>query len=131
MLGSLRPSRVNGPTLLLALLFTAAPALTQRFPVSRDDIVVALPIDDAHTTVAKAGRAWRKGLRTIIATNSTPSHSMLREGTVHSETWVYYPDDKPPLRALYPGDVRAAVVPFLAHKVCCCALSFFCFVHCT
>ncbi len=92
----------------------------QRSKLTRDDIVVALPIDDAHTVVAKAGRAWRKGIRTIIATNSTPSHALVREGEVHGETWVYYPDDKPPLRALYPGDVRAAVVPFLAHKVCGC-----------
>lgn len=109
----------SGPLMHVhTLLLLAAPlAHTQRFPVSRSDIVVALPIDDAHTAVAKAGRAWRKGMRTIIATNSTPSHSLLREGEVHGETWVHYADDTPPLRALYPGDVRAAVVPFLAHKV--------------
>lgn len=102
----------------------------QRSKLTRDDIVVALPIDDAHTVVAKAGRAWRKGIRTVIATNSTPSHALVREGEVHGETWVYYPDDKPPLRALYPGDVRAAVVPFLAHKVCTCSMSRAALHHC-
>lgn len=41
---------------------------------------------------------------------------MLADGRAHNETWMYYPDDTP-LRSMYAGDSRAALMPFLAHKV--------------
>lgn len=101
----------------LALLQTFCyAAVAQRYPVTRNDIAAAFPIDDAHTTVAKAGRAWRKGIRTVIATNSTPSQADHTDSQRHGEVWTMYPDDNP-LRALYPGDTRAALAPFIAHKL--------------
>lgn len=55
----LRALRSAVPTLLLCCC-CAALAGAQRYPVSRNDLAVAIPVDDAHTTVAKAGRSWRK-----------------------------------------------------------------------
>ena len=57
-----------------------------------------------------------QGTRTLIAANFHPSEAMLADGRAHNETWVYYPDDVP-LRSMYAGDSRAALMPFLAHKV--------------
>lgn len=34
----------------------------KKFPVTRDDMVVAMPVDQAHLTVAHASRVWRKVL---------------------------------------------------------------------
>ena len=31
-----------------------------RFPVSREDLVVALPSDESHLPLVKASRSWRK-----------------------------------------------------------------------
>lgn len=55
-------------------------------------------------------------MRTLIAANFHPSDAMQEEGRAFNETWIYYPDDVP-LRSLYAGDSRAALMPFLAHKV--------------
>ena len=32
----------------------------KKYPVTRDDMVVAMPVDQAHLTVAHASRVWRK-----------------------------------------------------------------------
>ena len=32
----------------------------QKFPLTRDDFVVSMPVDQKHLTVAKGSRAWRK-----------------------------------------------------------------------
>lgn len=32
----------------------------KKWPVTREDIVVAMPVDQAHLTVAHASRVWRK-----------------------------------------------------------------------
>lgn len=57
---------------------------------------------------------WQ-GMRTVISSNNQPAEELLRDGQLHNETWVTYPDDNP-LRSLYGGDSRAALVPFLAHR---------------
>lgn len=32
----------------------------KKFPVTREDMVVAMPVDQAHLTIAHASRVWRK-----------------------------------------------------------------------
>lgn len=44
----------------LAAAAAAATAGKQKFPVTREDLVVAMPVDQAHLTVAHASRVWRK-----------------------------------------------------------------------
>lgn len=55
-----------------------------------------------------------QGVRTYVAGNSPAPDVLVQEGKLHNETWSYYPDDAP-LRSLYGGDTRAALVPYLAH----------------
>lgn len=55
-----------------------------------------------------------QGMRTFVAGNSPAPDALVQEGKKHNETWSYYPDDVP-LRSLYGGDTRAALVPYLAH----------------
>ena len=50
-----------------------------------------------------------KGMRTCIAGQSEPTQDQVEEGRLHNETWTWYPDDMP-LRSLYGGDSRAALV---------------------
>ena len=51
-------------------------------------------------------------MRTFVVTNYTEG-----SGNVYPaiETWAYYPDAEP-VRSFYPGDQRAALAPFLAHR---------------
>ena len=55
-----------------------------------------------------------QGVRTFIANNNPVDAAQVEAGRDFNETWSYYPDDVP-LRSLYGGDSRAALVPFLAH----------------
>ena len=55
-----------------------------------------------------------QGVRTFVAGNTPAPDVLVQEGKLHNETWSYYPDDSP-LRSLYGGDTRAALVPYLAH----------------
>jgi hypothetical protein len=48
-------------------------------------------------------------MRTVIAGQSEPTQAQVEEGRAHNETWTWYPDDIP-LRSLYGGDSRAALV---------------------
>lgn len=98
----------------LAAATAAQNAGKKKYPVTREDIVVAMPVDQAHLTVAHASRVWRKGVRTFVAGNTPAPDVLVQEGKLHNETWSYYPDDSP-LRSLYGGDTRAALVPYLAH----------------
>lgn len=101
---------------VLALLHTVQPAKGKKHPVRLEDIVIAFPADVAHLTVAKASRIWRKGImRTFIAHSDPPPQEVIEEAAMNNETWSWYPDDKPK-RSLYPGDSRAGLVPFLAHR---------------
>ncbi|KAK9848859.1 hypothetical protein WJX84_012447 [Apatococcus fuscideae] len=74
----------------------------------------AMPADDNHRALVFASRHWRKGVRTFIANNNPVDPEQVEAGKEFNETWSYYPDDVP-LRSLYGGDSRAALVPFLAH----------------
>ncbi|KAK9817252.1 hypothetical protein WJX72_011896 [[Myrmecia] bisecta] len=88
-----------------------------KFRVTADDLMVAIPTDDQHIPLVEASRHWRKRIRTLIATNNTELAEQRNEaGRGINEAWQFYPDDKP-LRALHPGDTRAAVAPFMAHTV--------------
>ena len=51
---------------------------------------------------------------TFIVTNYTDSPQDPYP-IARGESWAYYPDAKP-VRSFYPGDQRAALVPFLAYK---------------
>ena len=51
----------------------------------------------------------------MIAGNAEPTAALIEDGRKHNETWTWYPDDMP-LRSLYGGDSRAALVPFIAHR---------------
>lgn len=44
----------------LAAATAAQNAGKKKYPVTREDIVVAMPVDQAHLTVAHASRVWRK-----------------------------------------------------------------------
>ncbi|KAL0040094.1 hypothetical protein WJX79_006208 [Trebouxia sp. C0005] len=86
-----------------------------KFPVTRDDLVVAMPTDKRHFPIVEASRAWRKDIRTLVAlANETVASEYAHFGN-SSEVWGYYPDDEP-LKGLHPGDSRAALTPFLAHE---------------
>ncbi|DBA83020.1 TPA: hypothetical protein ACH3X1_006796 [Trebouxia sp. C0004] len=86
-----------------------------KFPVTRDDLVVAMPTDQRHFPIVEASKAWRKSMRTFVAlANETVSSQYAQPGN-SSEVWGYYPDDEP-LKGLHPGDSRAALTPFLAHE---------------
>jgi len=110
------------PLLFFLLLITCTPTPTtaqskMKYPVKLEDIVIAFPADVAHLSVAKASRIWRKGvMRTFIAHSDSPPLDVIQEAAMHNETWSWYPDDTPYRRSLYPGDSRAGLVPFLAHR---------------
>jgi len=88
-----------------------------RFPVTRDDLIVAMPTDKRHFPIVEASKAWRKDMRTFVAlANETVASEYAHFGD-SPEVWGYYPDDEP-LKGLHPGDSRAALTPFLAHEVC-------------
>lgn len=81
--------------------------------------VVAIPAVVISATlrficVKNTGNAHMQGMRTFVAGNSPAPDVLVQEGKKHNETWSYYPDDMP-LRSLYGGDTRAALVPYLAH----------------
>ena len=49
----------------LAAATLAQNAGKKKYPVTREDIVVAMPVDQAHLTVAHASRVWRK-VKTLL-----------------------------------------------------------------
>ncbi|KAK9815274.1 hypothetical protein WJX72_000949 [[Myrmecia] bisecta] len=79
------------------------------------DFVVAIPTNEAHSVIVAAGRSWRQGIRAFIASDAELSDEQKAERRAFNETWCNYPNDEP-LRSYYPGDSRAALVPFLAHR---------------
>ena len=62
-----------------------------------------------------------QGMRTVVAGQSEPTQSQAEEGKLYNETWTWYPDDMP-LRSLYGGDSRAALVSPHASLRACLAL---------
>ena len=67
-----------------------------------------------------AGLDWAcsmQGIRTFLAINdSKVVEAKQGEGAAFAETWQHFADDAQ-LKALHPGDSRAALAPFLAHQV--------------
>lgn len=53
----------------LAAATAAQNAGKKKYPVTREDIVVAMPVDQAHLTVAHASRVWRKVLTLSTSTS--------------------------------------------------------------
>lgn len=71
------------------------------------------PITQCHGLPSNQ-HLFLQGMRTFVAGNSPAPDALVQQGKQHNETWSYYPDDVP-LRSLYGGDTRAALVPYLAH----------------
>ncbi|DBB16076.1 TPA: hypothetical protein ACH3X3_003441 [Trebouxia sp. C0006] len=86
-----------------------------KFPVTRDDLVIAMPTDKRHFPIVEASKAWRKEMRTFVALANETVASGYAHFEDSSEVWGYYPDDEP-LKGLHPGDSRAALTPFMAHE---------------
>ena len=49
----------------------------KKYPVTRDDMVVAMPVDQAHLTIAHASRVWRKVCIPQLPFSFTPSVALL------------------------------------------------------
>lgn len=59
-----------------------------------------------------------QGIKTVVAVDNPELVSRYAADAASvNELWVDYPDDTPPLKAKFPGDPRAALAPWLAHKV--------------
>lgn len=58
----------------LAAAAAAATAGRKKYPVTREDIVVAMPVDQAHLTVAHASRVWRKVTNPSATCTQCPVH---------------------------------------------------------
>ncbi|KAK9822059.1 hypothetical protein WJX74_004369 [Apatococcus lobatus] len=86
------------------------------YAVERSDLVLAIPTDNLHMELVEAGRQWHKGIRTYLAVNdSSVVAAKQQEAPAFQETWELFADDQH-LKALHPGDSRAALAPFLAHQ---------------
>ena len=69
-----------------------------------------------HSLAAFMTGRLDQGLQTFLATSYIENSTIgLHYSAIPNETWAYYPDDNPQ-RSWYPGDSRAALVPFLAFK---------------
>lgn len=47
-------------TLLLGVLAAAILDAADAVPISRDDVVISIPIDEWHMPLARASRSWRR-----------------------------------------------------------------------
>ncbi|EFJ48850.1 hypothetical protein VOLCADRAFT_90525 [Volvox carteri f. nagariensis] len=89
--------------------------------VHDDDFVVALGSSTTRLTLAQSTRSYRAGMRTLIMTdNETMVPHLNKVYGKYREVYEYFPDeDVPDVRkwhAKNPGDYRAAVAPFAAHR---------------
>lgn len=60
----------------LAAAAAAATAGKQKYPVTREDLVVAMPVDQAHLTVAHASRVWRKVCFELLMSFVVPGQTL-------------------------------------------------------
>lgn len=79
-----------------------------------DDLIVAIPINTERLRLVSGTRHWRRGVRTLFASNETVESCYHKHAAEHGEVFSVYPDDVP-LRSKWPGDSRAALVPSLAN----------------
>lgn len=89
--------------------------------LSDDDFIVVIGSTTSRLVLAQATRAWRTGIRTYIATNTTEdaeAYTALYADL--KEYYGFFPDeaenDKANWKANYAGDLRAGFAPWLAHK---------------
>ncbi|KAK9855489.1 hypothetical protein WJX84_001224 [Apatococcus fuscideae] len=96
------------------------PAQPVEEKLTLDDLVVTFGTNaqDEHIGLARATRAWRKGVRAVISQNQEVPDDLKEEGGRYQETYLHYPDRGPEAAGFsqYPGDARAALAPFLAAR---------------
>ena len=113
--------------LALALFVLIAPGSCRHdFPpgLANEDFVVALPSATHRARLFYGSRCWRLGIRTFGAMNCTDSSQLrpLPSRELYKEHVECFPDEYHEKKqgaayhSIRPGDVRAAVVPFLAHR---------------
>lgn len=82
-----------------------------------EDFVFALFTGPDRSPLAKAGRAWRQGCRTVVATDIvTLSPSEVAEAAQHNETWISFPDNDL-AHSSGPADFRGSMVLVMAHRI--------------
>lgn len=98
-------------------VYEAVAALSGKYPVGQQDLLIAYPATESHLPLIQAGRQWHKGIKTVVTVDDPALvGKYAAEATASNEVWVDYTDDAPPLRAKHPGDPRAAFTPWLADK---------------
>ncbi len=74
----------------LAAATAAQNAGRKTYPVTREDIVVAMPVDQAHLTVAHASRVWRKVLiLPLLLTGGLHALQLVSSCCTHSHTHIW------------------------------------------
>ncbi|GFR41913.1 hypothetical protein Agub_g2705 [Astrephomene gubernaculifera] len=86
-----------------------------------DDFVVAISTASSRLVLAQGTRAYRAGIRTFIMnSNETEIPFLNKVYAKYRETYEYFPDEEDPdpkrWHAKNPGDFRAAMAPFAAHR---------------
>ena len=64
---------------------TAQSAGKKKYPVTRADMVVAMPVDQAHLTVAHASRVWRKVLTLLPTAFAAHVAASFINACIHSQ----------------------------------------------
>ncbi|PNH06691.1 hypothetical protein TSOC_006910 [Tetrabaena socialis] len=121
-----------GPTAALLLSLLAASLATSSSSDSRpgtaaqpelrdEDFVVAISSASSRLVLAQSTRAYRAGMRTLIMTsNASEVPSLNKVYGKYNEVYEHHPDETDPdpknWHAKFPGDFRAAVAPFAAHR---------------
>lgn len=104
----------------LFYLFVAASA--GRWKWEKDFVAVIVSTSN-RLALTHSTRCWRNGMRTIIATNASDveAKELTRIHKAHHETYVPVADElresADRAHGRRPGDVRAALLPSLAHQL--------------
>jgi len=81
-----------------------------------EDFVFAIYTTPARMPLVRAGRAWRKGCRTVVASNEALPETLQSEAERHNETWLVLPDNTRE-QSKTPADFRGALLPGAAHRL--------------
>jgi hypothetical protein len=120
-------------TLLLPLLLTIpyAHVWAQPIPLASDSSLKLPFADFVHVTyvdaknparlqLLEAHRSWRQGIQAVIGVNvnGTRLAELNTKGKAHNDVYIYYQDRAGPKAGVsyLSGDMRAALMPFIAHK---------------
>jgi hypothetical protein len=111
----------------LMVLISSITSLSLSLHLELEDLVVAIPTSAHRLDLVWESRSWRSSLRAVIVTNATqniqPQES--HADTSNQESMYVYPDEvhsqqslphSKQLHAKRPGDLRAALTPFIAHE---------------